>query len=167
MVDSITVVALLHDLCKVGFYKEDRSNKKIYSENGSKQDKGGRFDWVEVHQYRVLDTHKFGHGAASIEIAERFMGINGLTEEEKYAIRYHMGDFANERGQEMSIIAIRWPLCCTSQTSPQPTSMNVSVMILATSSGQTLMHLPAQSKRSLQTINGQGGNGDGQATEST
>lgn len=108
LVASIPIVSLLHDLCKVGFYKEEWSNKKSYSENGSKQDKGGRFDWVEVHQYRVHDTHKFGHGAASVEIAERFMGINGLTEEEKYAIRYHMGDFANER--ETGDVYNRYPL---------------------------------------------------------
>lgn len=108
LVASIPIVSLLHDLCKVGFYKEEWSNKKSYSENGSKQDKGGRFDWVEVHQYRVHDTHKFGHGAASVEIAERFMGIDGLTEEEKYAIRYHMGDFANER--ETGDVYNRYPL---------------------------------------------------------
>jgi hypothetical protein len=108
LINSVKVVALLHDLCKIGFYKDDWSNKKVYSENGSKQDEGGRFDWVAVHQYRILDTHKFGHGAASVEIAERFMGINGLTEEEKYAIRYHMGDFANER--ETGDVYNRYPL---------------------------------------------------------
>ena len=108
MLESLTIVALLHDLCKVGFYTEEWRNKKIYSENGSKQDPGGRFDRETIREYRVLDTHKFGHGAASIEIAERFMGINGLTEEEKYAIRYHMGDFTNER--ETGEVYNRYPL---------------------------------------------------------
>lgn len=167
MVDSITVVALLHDLCKVGFYKEDWSNKKNYSENGSKQDKGGRFDWVEVHQYRVLDTHKFGHGAASIEIAERFMGINGLTEEEKYAIRYHMGDFANER--ETGDVYNRYPLATLLHMA------DIAATYLdereCDDSGDlfwaNLNAFARPVKKEPADNNGQGGNGDGQATEST
>lgn len=166
LVPSITIVALLHDLCKVGFYKDDWSNKKSYSENGSKQDKGGRFDWVEVHQYRVHDTHKFGHGAASVEIAERFMGINGLTEEEKYAIRYHMGDFANER--ETGDVYNRYPLATLLHMA------DIAATYLdereCDESGDifwaNLNAFARTVKRKSEDISEQGGSNDGQAAES-
>lgn len=95
-INTCTIIALLHDVCKIGLYKIETSDKKVYSENGSKSDRGGRYDWVPTRYYKYQDSHKFGHGAASIEIIERFLGIKGLTDEEKYSIRYHMGDFANE-----------------------------------------------------------------------
>lgn len=58
--------------------------------------------------YTVTDTHKFGHGEASVAIIEKFLGVLGLTTEERMAIRYHMGDFANER--ETSEVYNRYPL---------------------------------------------------------
>lgn len=108
VLNSCAIVALLHDVCKAGFYTEEWRNQKVYSANGSKEDQGGRFDWQAVQTYKVLDTHYFGHGAASLEIVMRFLGINGLTEEEKYCIRYHMGDFSNER--ETGDVYNRYPL---------------------------------------------------------
>lgn len=108
VLNSCIIVALLHDLCKCGFYIEAWRNQKVYAANGSKEDPGGRFDWQTVREYKVLDSHCFGHGAASLEIAQRFLGVNGLTEEEKYAIRYHMGDFVNER--ETGTVYNRFPL---------------------------------------------------------
>ena len=58
--------------------------------------------------YTVTDTHKFGHGESSVVIIEKFLGVLGLTTEERMAIRYHMGDFANER--ETSEVYNRYPL---------------------------------------------------------
>lgn len=106
--NSCAIVALLHDLCKCGFYTLEWRNQKVYSDNGSKEDQGGRFDWQSCPCYKVKDTHLFGHGAASLEIAQRFLGVNGLTEEERYAIRYHMGNFENER--ETSEVYNHYPL---------------------------------------------------------
>lgn len=108
VLNSCTIVALLHDLCKIGFYTEEWRNQKVYSEHGSKEDQSGRYDWQPVHGYKVMDTHYFGHGAASLEIAQRFLGVNGMTEEEKYCIRYHMADYANER--ETGDVYNRYPL---------------------------------------------------------
>lgn len=167
LINSVRIVALLHDLCKVGFYKDDWNNKKIYSENGSKQDNGGRFDWVAVHQYRVLDSHKFGHGAASIEIAERFLGIDGMTDEEKYAIRYHMGDFANER--ETGDVYNRYPLATLLHMA------DIAATYLdereCDDSGDIFWaNLNAYARtvrKKPKDGNEQGGNNDGQTTEST
>lgn len=107
-VNSCTTVALLHDICKIGFYTLETKDVKQYCENGSKSDKGGQFEWVPVNIYKCRDTHKLGHGAASVEIIERFLGVNGLSEAEKFAIRYHMGDFANE--PETSGVYNKYPL---------------------------------------------------------
>ena len=106
--NSCTIVSLLHDVCKTGFYVEEWRAQKVYSENGTKEDAAGKYDWKSVRVFKVNDTHKFGHGASSVEIVERFLGIHGLTDEEKYAITYHMGNFESER--ETGDVYNRYPL---------------------------------------------------------
>lgn len=75
--ETAVVVALLHDLCKVGCYKIELRNKK---ENGV---------WVQVPFYtHQEDVCLGGHGSKSVFIIQRFMK---LTDEEIAAINCHMG----------------------------------------------------------------------------
>ena len=74
--DSVKIVALLHDICKVNFYKTDFRNVK---NNGV---------WEQVPYYTVEDTIPYGHGEKSVMMISEFIK---LTSEEKYAIRWHMG----------------------------------------------------------------------------
>lgn len=74
--DSVKIVALLHDICKVNFYKTEYRNAKI---NGA---------WEQVPYYTVDDTIPYGHGEKSVMMISEFIK---LTPEEKYAIRWHMG----------------------------------------------------------------------------
>lgn len=74
--ESIAIVSLLHDLCKVGVYRESTRNVK----------KDGR--WEAVPYYEFDDPIPFGHGEKSQYIVASFMK---LTREESFAIRYHMG----------------------------------------------------------------------------
>lgn len=148
MIESVKIVALLHDLCKVGFYKEEWVNKK-------------------VQQYRVTDTHKFGHGAASIEIAERFLGIDGMTDAEKYAIRYHMGDFTNER--ETGDIYNRYPLATLLHMADLGATY-LDERECDDSGDIFWANLSAYARtvrKKPKDGNEQGGNNDGQTTEST
>lgn len=116
MMTSVAIVALLHDICKVGFYSMEPKNRKTYDaekvknalQKDVKHDSLGDFIWETVMSYTVTDTHKFGHGESSVAIIEKFLGVLGLTTEERMAIRYHMGDFANER--ETSEVYNRYPL---------------------------------------------------------
>ena len=75
--DTVKIVALLHDICKVNFYKTDYRN--------AKNEKG---EWVKVPYYTVEDTIPYGHGEKSVMMLTEYMK---LTNEEKYAIRWHMG----------------------------------------------------------------------------
>lgn len=97
-VESATIVSLLHDVCKAAFYVPTISNKKVYSESGSKSDELGQYDWVPEKSYKVKDMHKLGHGEASVQIIQQFLGVTGLSLEEQMAIRYHMADFENDYG---------------------------------------------------------------------
>lgn len=54
--ESIVITALLHDMYKMNFYEVYYQNKKVYSDYGSKKDDGGRFDWVAVKGYGVVDA---------------------------------------------------------------------------------------------------------------
>jgi len=80
--ETIAVAALLHDICKVNFYKVDYRN--------AKNDKG---QWEKVPYYAIDDKLPYGHGEKSVYIITGFMR---LSREEAFAIRYHMGFSAND-----------------------------------------------------------------------
>ena len=75
--DTIIITALLHDICKVNFYKVDYRNAK-----------NSRGEWEKVPYYTVDDTIPYGHGEKSVMMISEYIK---LTSEEKYAIRWHMG----------------------------------------------------------------------------
>lgn len=75
--DTVTLVALLHDLCKTNIYKIDYRNTK---------DKFG--NWIKVPYYTIEDNEPYGHGEKSVMLASQFIK---LTLEEMYSIRWHMG----------------------------------------------------------------------------
>ena len=75
--ESIALVSLLHDVCKMNFYSVDYRNAK--NEQGV---------WEKVPYYTINDQLPYGHGEKSVYIVSGFMR---LTREEAFAIRYHMG----------------------------------------------------------------------------
>ena len=79
--ETIAIVALLHDLCKIGCYKAGVRNVK---ENGV---------WKQVPTYNFDDPMPYGHGEKSVYIINGYMR---LSREEAFAIRYHMGFSGNE-----------------------------------------------------------------------
>jgi hypothetical protein len=85
--ESIAIVSLLHDLCKVNIYKEDTRNVK--DENGV---------WQKVPCYKKVDDLPYGHGEKSQYIVAGFMK---LTREESFAIRFHMGFSNVSTGEEL------------------------------------------------------------------
>lgn len=106
--DNIIVAALLHDLCKTHFYGVEIKNKKVYSDNGTKSDSNGRFDWVSVPGYTVDDKIPYGHGEKSVMMIEEFMRLQPI---ERYAIRWHMGFAEPKENYNPLGIAIRkYPL---------------------------------------------------------
>ena len=75
--ETIAIVALLHDLCKIGVYKKGFRNVK--DEKGT---------WQKVDTFEYDDQLPYGHGEKSVYIITGYMR---LTREEAFAIRYHMG----------------------------------------------------------------------------
>lgn len=88
--ESIAIAALLHDLCKINFYKTSMRNVK---------DENGR--WQSVPYYTIDDTLPYGHGEKSVYIISGYMR---LTRDEAFAIRYHMG-FSNVSDSEKNNVA--------------------------------------------------------------
>ena len=76
--ESIAIIALLHDICKVDFYKEEMRNTKV---DGT---------WVQVPYYTVDELLPYGHGEKSVYMISGFMK---LTREEAMAINWHMGGY--------------------------------------------------------------------------
>ena len=75
--ESIIIIGLLHDICKVNYYKVDYRNAK-----------NSLGVWEKVPYYAVEDTIPYGHGEKSVMMISEYIK---LTNEEKYAIRWHMG----------------------------------------------------------------------------
>ncbi len=76
--ETIAICSLLHDLCKVHYYKKDFRNVK---ENGQ---------WVKKECYVKEEILPYGHGEKSVYIVNGFIR---LTREEAVAINFHMGGF--------------------------------------------------------------------------
>ena len=88
--ESIAIVSLLHDLCKIDCYKE-----------GTRNVKGPDGVWKTVPTYEFSDNLPYGHGEKSVFLIERFMR---LKVDEAIAIRWHMGGFDDAaRGGSFSI----------------------------------------------------------------
>ncbi len=94
--ETIAVVSLLHDLCKINCYHEGTRNVK---------DKDGKWKTVAVYEYD--DPMPYGHGEKSVYIITGFMR---LTREEAFAIRYHMGFSEDESKRNVGKSFEMYPL---------------------------------------------------------
>ncbi len=76
--ESVAIIGLFHDLCKVDSYKPDVKNVK---RDGV---------WVQEPYYRFDEALPYGHGEKSVYILSAFIR---LTREEALAINWHMGEY--------------------------------------------------------------------------
>ena len=100
--ESIAIAGLLHDICKVNFYKTSYRNVK---------DETGR--WQSVPYYTIEDTLPYGHGEKSAYIVSAYIR---LTRDEAFAIRYHMGFSGTEDpgnvGRALEMFPLAYATCC-------------------------------------------------------
>ena len=94
--ESIAIVALLHDVCKINCYIPSTRNTK--DENGN---------WIQVPWYDYEDELPYGHGEKSVYIISGYMK---LSREESFAIRYHMGFSRNEDSRDITKAFTKFPL---------------------------------------------------------
>lgn len=88
--ESLAIMGLFHDICKVDTFITETRNVKEYHDGGLKSDSKGRFDWVEKESFTVSDSLPYGHGEKSVYILSGFIK---LTRVEAMAINWHMGGF--------------------------------------------------------------------------
>jgi hypothetical protein len=78
-IETLTIVALFHDLCKIGCYKVGSRNVKDETTG----------TWTKVPYYMFDEDFKFGgHGSKSMFLLQNFMK---LTPDEAIAVNCHMG----------------------------------------------------------------------------
>ena len=94
--ESIAIVSLLHDLCKIGVYKKGFRNVK--------DEKGA---WQRVDTFEYDDQLPYGHGEKSVYIISGYMR---LTREEAFAIRSHMGYSSTEDARNVAAAFEMFPL---------------------------------------------------------
>lgn len=82
--ETAAIISLLHDVCKIGCYKQELRNKKV---NGV---------WVQQPTYVFQEDFCFGgHGSKSVYLIQKYMP---LTDEEAVAINCHMGAWDRASG---------------------------------------------------------------------
>lgn len=88
--ETIIVIALLHDICKVNTYEQ---TTKIYTGDG-----------IVSCNYTYRNEFPIGHGEKSVILIQRYMQ---LTAEEIIAISWHMGGF-DARARETRELNEAW-----------------------------------------------------------
>ena len=78
--ETVAILGLLHDVCKVGVYHQETKRQRNPE---TKQ-------WEDYLGYTFRDPFPLGHGEKSLFLITRHMA---LTEEEALAIRWHMGAY--------------------------------------------------------------------------
>ncbi len=78
--DSVKIIGLLHDVCKIGSYEIAYRNVK---------DENGVWNQVEYFKHKK-EAFAFGHGEKSVYMISTFIK---LKKEEALAIRWHMGAY--------------------------------------------------------------------------
>lgn len=95
--ESVAIVSLFHDICKIGCYKRDTRNVK--DERGV---------WHKVPCYKFDEDFSFGgHGSKSMFLVQNFMH---LEPEEAAAINCHMGAYDMTTYSNPSNVFSRNPL---------------------------------------------------------
>jgi len=94
--ETIAIVSLLHDLCKVNCYKKGTRNVK---------DEFGK--WQTVPTFEFDDKMPYGHGEKSVYIINGYMR---LSREEAFAVRYHMGFSGTEDVRSVGAAFEMYPL---------------------------------------------------------
>jgi len=96
--ESLAVIALLHDICKVNTYTVDYRNQKVDGQ------------WIQVPYFAYKNNLPYGHGEKSVYIISGFMR---LTREEAMAINWHMGGYdpRNQGSSDLSDAFTMFPLC--------------------------------------------------------
>lgn len=92
--ETITIASLLHDICKVNYYKMEMRNVK---KNGA---------WVQEPYYSVDDLFPMGHAEKSIIVAQQFIKLNDV---EIAMIRAHMGGFVSDSYFNPSNVFNKYP----------------------------------------------------------
>ena len=92
--DTLIITSLLHDICKVNYYKMDVRNVK---KNGA---------WVQEPYYTVDDMFPMGHAEKSIIIAQQFIQLSDV---EIAMIRAHMGGFVSDNYFSPSAVYNKYP----------------------------------------------------------
>ncbi|WP_373899302.1 HD domain-containing protein [Haloimpatiens sp. FM7315] len=97
--DTVKIVSLLHDICKVNFYT-------VYDKNVNIAGAGEKPKWIKQPAYGVKDDLPIGHGEKSVIRLLQFMS---LTKDEILMIRWHMGGY--EPKENLNNISAAWNMC--------------------------------------------------------
>ena len=91
-----TIVALLHDLCKINTYKVDFRNKK--DETGT---------WVKEPYYTIDDLMPLGHGEKSVMLISEFIKLSKEELDSLYIAKTNMLYILNMiRSGDMNKVAL-------------------------------------------------------------
>ncbi len=103
--ESRIIIGLLHDICKMNFYRKEKKSLPRKDEKGEiVLDDWGRKIWDETLVWTIDDQLPLGHGEKSVILILQH-GLK-LTDEEIAAIRWHMMAYDDVKGSYAGNLAI-------------------------------------------------------------
>ena len=120
--ESMAIVALFHDLCKVNLYHQ---TERWYKDEQNR--------WQSYPGYEIKDNFPFGHGEKSCLMINWYLK---LKQEELLAIRWHMGMFEMTEQGSSSRFAYRTAM----EKSPLVSLLHTADMIAANCFEVTTKH---------------------------
>ena len=98
--ESVAIVGLFHDVCKVNYYNLEMRDRKVDGK------------WGKFPVYEIDDKFPIGHGEKSVYLLRRYIE---LTDEEALSIRWHMGPWVEKDYRTIQIAMQRYPLVTLTQ----------------------------------------------------
>lgn len=88
---TLTLISLLHDVCKINCYSKEVKSRKVKDEKGKfKLRDNGKPEWENIELFVYNDMLPLGHGEKSVIILQQYYT---LSIDEIMAIRWHMGGY--------------------------------------------------------------------------
>lgn len=103
--ETIAIVALFHDLCKINMYRRSENWRKDANNK-----------WESYKGWKVEEDFPAGHGEKSVFLLQQFMALTNL---EILSIRWHMGPWEHGASDNRSMQAAfaRYPFAVLTQVS--------------------------------------------------
>lgn len=112
-INSVKIVALLHDISKINTYTVSSKNVKVYDDTlGDKSDAVGNFYWSSELSYSTIESeNRFVYGSHEMTSEYMVRQFIPLNVQESVAILHHMGSMSWDSAKDnIGLVFNKYPM---------------------------------------------------------